>query len=1123
MKSLILSFFLLIICSQQTFISSNYTLDYQISNLDIQLTITARNQGWVGLGFGSSMFSAEIFICSYDSSNNLIISHYNSNDEVTPHLINQQNVILLSGFRNTTHTSCTFQRGIYATTNSSFNVTFSKPMDLIYAYGQTDTIEYHIQRDLIQFKFFTCGSYCGLCDYNNKICLKCISPAVIVDSICQIFVTLSPKFNISYYPLDEYMNVSFTIIAENQGWVALGLGSSMIEADIFKCNETNSVWNVLEFKSNVEDVPNLDEIQNVELISGSRNTNDTTIYLDQETNIIYAYGDSDSFTYHNDDRGNSIIRIQQSLDFNDNATLCAKGDQNNRCIQCKYENFAAIDGKCEENYIQESYEYINENISIFYYIINNTTLSLTLSAKSQGWIAVGLGSSMFKADIFMCHINTTENMWEGLEFKSIDEAPPTQDNSQNLILLSAFRNTSHTVCSFQRELKTNDTSDTTIFIGNNTNLIYAMGSDDTFTYHNDNRGQFSMAFNNNSIPVCDEVCDQCEANNLCKSCKYSNFEINNGKCEENFAIEKSLIKMTNFSIYYYLLDSDYISITMVSNEPGWLAIGLNLNTSSLEDLFMCHATVNNTWEALEYKYNETYIALDKIQNIELITASRSGNQTSCMIKRKLITNDSSDIIISLNNNINLNYGYDNSDSFVSFSAKGSLQANFTNGTTPPPSSCSPKCLECSSDNKSCLKCNYNNYNLVSGVCEENYSIEKFVNLATNFTLYYIIDNDEISISLIYISQGWIALGLGSLMSNSDMYMCNMSSEQNWQAIEMKPQVDSPPLPDPSQDLTFIEASSNSTHRLCTFRRKLISKDTTDKDIAVNQYNDVIFALGQSDEFIQHIHKGISSVNFSNSTIPSICPSSCSKCDSNGFCISCVENNLVVINGICQQNDIDMLPSSAVILPDIFTLYWNFKDDNVTVQLMIKTSNMGYISLGIGNCMDNCDVHVAQYDPYSNIQMLDMYSSSYSTPQTDKTNDLNLLGYGVVNGSMFIKYERKINTGDKSDFSLTPGNIEMAYAYSGGKRLEYHHNNRGRFNVDFVQGYNGGVALEDLNSLARLHGILLFVAWGGLIDIALFFGRYLKTFKCYMEFHGFLLFSTSVLSTVMEIVLIYKSN
>ena len=1136
MRPFLLSFFLLFSCLPsfyQISLTPNYSFDYQITSNEIQLTILAKNQGWVGFGFGLSMFYSEIFLCSYDSTSKPQLSHYNSRNETTPYLLNSQEVTLLSGFRNTTHTSCTFKRSLLGSSSGSFNVTTSNPINIIWAYGQSDALDYHTDRGQTNVSLFACGSYCQICNSENQTCLACIAPAVIIGSECQILLQIAQNYSLSYF-IKNRTNVSFTITAKNQGYVALGLGNSMFKADIFFCNLTANSWKALEFKSTQEDTPSIDPIQNVELISASRNSthtscsfqrnlvtsdlSDTNITLDADFDIIYAYGSGDSLDYHDANRGASVIRIAQSLDFNNNGSLCLLGDQSSNCAQCKYGNFLpGTNGRCQENYIKDTLQIITPNVSLYYYVENNSTLSLTMTAKNQGWMAIGLGASMLQADIFMCHINSTSNQWEALELKSAVEDTPSLDKIQNLVLLFAYRNTTHTICSFQRELKTNDSNDTVISLGINTDLIYALGQTDKFDYHTF-RGQFNMAFNNNSIPVCDDLCMECEADNLCSHCRYQNFMVVNGICVENFDLETSLLSTTNFSLFYYLYDENTIALTMISNQQGWLALGLVPDQNSLDDLIVCREQ-NNTSSVTKFKYNQTFIQEDEIQNVKLMKFSRNATHSICTVQRQLQTNESTDFQIKMNSKLKVIYGYDTSDVFVNFTEKGEGIALLSNST------CSNVlCSKCSADNTTCLECRYSNYLLGSGTCLENYNSEKMVALAADFNLFYYIDKDEISFSLVAQSQGYISIGLGSSMTGADVFMCNKSVDGVWNAYEMKSTGESRPKMDPTQDLTFLEASRNSTHTLCTFRRKLTSNDPTDKLIKVNEVNSIIYAIGAADAFHRHTERGSLSINFSNATGPSTCPSNCLKCDSNSQCISCLNSGFVVINGFCQINNISILPSSAIIMQSLI-LYWDFSPDNTSVTLMIKTTLAGYVALGIGKCMQSCDIHVIEYDQYSNVILRDMYSSADSGPPNDVdlggTDDLTLLGYGMSDGYMHVKYQRKVNTGDKFDFSLEQGDQEMAYAFASGKTLQYHNDNRGRFMVHFVQGFNGGADIEDLNSLARIHGILLFVAWGGLIDVFLFFGRYLKTFKWYIEFHGVGLVTICILSTVLESLAIYK--
>jgi hypothetical protein len=65
--------------------------------------------------------------------------------------------------------------------------------------------------------------------------------------------------------------------------------------------------------------------------------------------------------------------------------------------------------------------------------------------------------------------------------------------------------------------------------------------------------------------------------------------------------------------------------------------------------------------------------------------------------------------------------------------------------------------------------------------------------------------------------------------------------------------------------------------------------------------------------------------------------------------SCSENE-VLINDICSPNNIAIPNSYSIILPDEFILYWDFKNNDQSIDLLYKFSvDIGYVSLGF---MDN---------------------------------------------------------------------------------------------------------------------------------------------------------------------------
>jgi hypothetical protein len=62
---------------------------------------------------------------------------------------------------------------------------------------------------------------------------------------------------------------------------------------------------------------------------------------------------------------------------------------------------------------------------------------------------------------------------------------------------------------------------------------------------------------------------------------------------------------------------------------------------------------------------------------------------------------------------------------------------------------------------------------------------------------------------------------------------------------------------------------------------------------------------------------------------------------------------------------------------------------------------------------------------------------------------------------------------------------------------------------------------ELFSRATIHGIVLFIGWGVLVDISLIFARYLKTYPHYLKIHSLLSWLTVISTLVMEALMMVK--
>ncbi len=81
--------------------------------------------------------------------------------------------------------------------------------------------------------------------------------------------------------------------------------------------------------------------------------------------------------------------------------------------------------------------------------------------------------------------------------------------------------------------------------------------------------------------------------------------------------------------------------------------------------------------------------------------------------------------------------------------------------------------------------------------------------------------------------------------------------------------------------------------------------------------------------------------------------------------------------------------------------------------------------------------------------MDMFVGGYSPPVPDPQDDVKDASLTRADGVTTLRFKRKIDTGDKMDFSLGEG-VHMMFPYSGGRMVS------GQFigkhtNVPFVQG------------------------------------------------------------------------
>lgn len=432
---------------------------------------------------------------------------------------------------------------------------------------------------------------------------------------------------------------------------------------------------------------------------------------------------------------------------------------------------------------------------------------------------------------------------------------------------------------------------------------------------------------------------------------------------------------------------------------------------------MCNKSASGKFSAYELKSTGfVQPMLDQKQDANLIRGVRNDSFTECNVVRKIVSDDSSDMNIVLNQNNDIIFAYGTTDDF-----KNHVFTSYKSLLISNAASCDSLCQECS--NNICTKCKFSNFKPYSSSCIENTDVEKYYKLSSTFDLYsYFPDSNTIYFSLVAKAQGWISIGLGKSMSNADIYLCNMENNQ-WTVGKYKSTSETRPSIASVQNLQLIYGSRNSTHTQCGFTRNLKTNDDTDTKITLNQLNDLIFGFAGTDTFVIHTDRDYKAINITNTSKIQTCPDQCQTCDSDGKCLTCKNPNFIIISGDCIDNNLDDLPALATVLPN-FNMSWDFINNNKTVVMLLSIRNNGYFSLGVGKCMKDCDVQSVEFDENENVVILDRYSNSDSEPLRDEakggTNDLKLIGWKNENGLIKIKYVRETFTGDKFDKDMNPG-------------------------------------------------------------------------------------------------------
>lgn len=145
----------------------------------------------------------------------------------------------------------------------------------------------------------------------------------------------------------------------------------------------------------------------------------------------------------------------------------------------------------------------NGNFSASFSVCDNSSLNVTLTANTAGWLAIGFSANaaMANSDMVIGGVNADGSVYASDRF-SAGYAPPSVDASQDVTNVSGSEANGATTFSFSRQLNTGDSAGDFNLLSGAHYLIWAYGVGDTFGYHGGvQRGGSAEKFNFASSPV----------------------------------------------------------------------------------------------------------------------------------------------------------------------------------------------------------------------------------------------------------------------------------------------------------------------------------------------------------------------------------------------------------------------------------------------------------------------------------------------------------------------------------------------------------------------------------------------------------------------------------------------
>jgi len=218
-----------------------------------------------------------------------------------------------------------------------------------------------------------------------------------------------------------------------------------------------------------------------------------------------------------------------------------------------------------------------------------------------------------------------------------------------------------------------------------------------------------------------------------------------------------------------------------------------------------------------------------------------------------------------------------------------------------------------------------------------------------------------------------------------------------------------------------------------------------------------------------------------------------------------------------------LPSNSFSVGKGFDIHYQFEKNNSITMGLIFQMPQRYFALGFGKRLLNCDLWLFEI-LNDKLIMDDCFFLNNDRPYKDVElggkNDLIPLGYQIRDDYIILKINRALNTNDKFDKVIKPGELDLVWAFGDDPLLMKATPDQGHFKVSLIKEDR----LVDEEKEDK-HGLINLLCWGLLVDLGILILRYLRVRRPSFDFripHGMIMGTAGLMSLYAASLMIFKN-